>query len=375
MNYTYREKLYIWLSNAFECQARAAWSLISMNGGIEELHEAVVKGKAVYPSSFRAEKRARVRQLASVILIDDYIAGLELNGVYAVTYESKNYPRLLKGIYDPPLVLYCRGKGNWEDLSLAFSIIGTRRCTEYGEKVAKMFGEALVSKGMTIVSGLAYGGDAYAAQGALKAKNSSLPTIAVLGQGVCVPKYDSTSRLMEEIMEKGIIISEMLPYSKPSKYSFPLRNRIISGLGEGLLVVEAAEKSGTMITVNSALEQGRMVFAIPGRITDVMSTGTNGLLRKGIAQAVYDPMEILEYFGCESEGLVIQKEINKKDELIKEMGVEQQKLYELLKMGEKSFDSLFEVSDLSGEDLNLYLTELEFSGLIKQLPGRVYSIE
>ncbi len=374
MNLTTADKLFVWLSQCFECSPKQAMDLVEANDGIEQLHKNVSLGKIVSNRELSKDKYALLTNNSPIPLIEDYIELLNRNGVFPLTIANDLYPNLLREIYDPPLVLYCRG--NYESLneSFLFSVIGSRHCTEYGEQMTKYFSSQLAQGGMTVVSGLAYGCDAYASRAALDSANSALPTVAVLGQGVCVRKNDSTAKLMDEIVQRGLVISEMLPFSKATRYSYPMRNRIISGMSNGLLVVEAGSKSGTMITANAAVDQNRMVFAVPGRLTDMMSTGTNNLLQMGMAQPVYGPEDIFEYYRMNFHGVSLKENIEDAEKMRQKMTTEQKLVYDLLIHGEKSFDSLCELSGWSVEKLNLCLTEMEFSGLIKQLPGRVYSV-
>ena len=366
MNYSFKEKLYIWLSNVFECSAVSAHALVDANGGIVELYEAVRKGTEIFPNRISLEKREKLRLLAPMQQIDDFISGLESNCVRALTFASDDYPELLKCIYDPPLVLYSRGCGDINNMSLPFAIIGSRNCTDYGESMSALFGETLARNGFTIVSGLAYGCDAMASVGALKADGNPLPTVAVLGQGVCVDKNDSTARTMNKILERGLVLSELLPHSRAFKGSYPMRNRIISGLSQGLLVVEAGLRSGTMITANAAMEQGRMVFALPGRITDRMSQGTNQMLKNGTD-------DILEYFGITDISYEKNNRAASEDNAFKNLSPSAKKLYLALQKGERPFDTLCETTGITAAELNSYLTEMELMGLITQLPGRVYT--
>lgn len=374
MNLTITDKLFVWLSQCFESSPRQAMDLVEANGGIEQLHRNVSSGKLVSNRELSRDKYALLTNNSPMPLIDDYIELLSRNGVFPLTMANELYPDLLREIYDPPLVLYCRGNYEVLNENFLFSVIGSRHCTEYGEQMTKFFSSQLAHGGMTIVSGLAYGCDAYASRAALDSSNSILPTVAVLGQGVCVRKNDSTAKLMEEIIKRGLVISEMLPFSRATKYSYPMRNRIISGISNGLLVVEAGSKSGTMITANAAIDQNRMVFAVPGRLTDMMSAGTNSLLQMGMAQPVYGPEDIFDYYRMDFQGMSLNCEKENVEKMRQNMTQEQKLVYDLLVHGEKSFDSLCELSGWSIEKLNLCLTEMEFSGLIKQLPGRVYSV-
>ena len=367
MVYSEADKLNIWMSIAFEGAARTGKLAAEYNGGINELHSAVLNGNAEL-GKIGPARRSFIRTSASSAYIDDFIAELEKNSIVAVTISDPAYPVLLREIDDPPFVLYERGAAAGQPIESPFAVVGTRHCSDYGRKVALMMGEALASCGVTVISGLAYGCDSYAHEGALAA-NAPFPTAAILGSGVLIDKKDSTQRTMDSILERGMVISEYLPKSLPVKGSFPMRNRIISGISNGVLVVEAGQKSGTMITVDFALDQGRNVFAVPGRITDTLNSGTNEMLRAGMAQPVYSVEDLLDQLGLSGKAVLKSGSVS---DII--LDVNQKMIYELLEQGEKSFDELLEKTALDLENLSLHLTDLEFSGLIKQLPGRVYTV-
>ena len=207
-----------------------------------------------------------------------------------IDIQNKYYPRKLKNIYDPPKELYIIG--NKEILNKpSVAIIGCRECSEYGKRVAQKFAYELSKKEIVIVSGLAKGIDSFVHIGVLYAKGK---TIAVLGSGLDNIYPKENIELAKKIVEYGgCIISEYPVGTKPEKKNFPQRNRIISGLSNGVVVVEASEKSGSLITVDFALEQGRDVFAVPGNILNSTSVGTNNLIKQG-AKLVTNYMEILE---------------------------------------------------------------------------------
>lgn len=373
MEYQQADRDYIRLSIAFEGRAKQANELLRNFDSISELFEAVKNVDSDILTMIKREQAEKLRLTASDVYIDDFISNLEKNGVSALTPNSEAYPTELKYIADPPFVLYARGKCARLQAETPFAIIGARRCSDYGKKVSAHMGCELAKNGVTIVSGLAYGCDSLAAQGALSAAEQKYPTAAILGQGVCTSKTDGTAEIMEAIIENGCVMSEFLPFTRAATYFFPMRNRIISGMSCGVLVVEAGEKSGTMITANCALEQGRTVYAVPGRITDRMSFGTNELIRKGMAEPVFSAEDLLFHLG-------IDPECSKKSELrgrgsseLKLTG-NQKILFDLIELGEKNFDEICELTQLPVEVLNLHLTELEFSGLIKQLPGRIYTL-
>ena len=216
-----------------------------------------------------------------------------------VGIEDKEYPSLLKEIDNPPICIYIIGRKDiLNEANIA--IVGSRDATEYGKYVAKDFAHKLCCNGFNVVSGLARGIDSYAHIGAINAKGK---TIAVLGNGLDTIFPKENKKIAEEIINLGgCIISEYPLGTKPLRENFPARNRIISGLCNGVLVVEAKPKSGTMITVDFALEQGRDVFVIPGNIDSVNSIGTNELIRQG-AKLVTNPEEIIEEYKIENDVL------------------------------------------------------------------------
>ncbi len=207
-----------------------------------------------------------------------------------VSIDDEKYPQLLKQIYDPPQELYCIG--NIDLLNVpAIAIVGCRNMSKYGEKIAKIFSEGISKEGITIVSGLAKGIDKVAHENSYKTIGK---TIAVLGSGLDIMYPKENEELFNKIIDNGgLIISEFPMGTKPNKENFPKRNRIISGLSKGVIVIEAKKKSGTMITVNHALDQGRDVFVVPGNIDSINSTGTNELIKEG-AKMVTSYKEVLD---------------------------------------------------------------------------------
>ena len=214
---------------------------------------------------------------------------LESKGIGVTTLADEDYPQRLRTIPDAPKVIYYRGNLALTEEEITIGIIGTRRPTYYGVAMAGQFAAELSQMGMVVISGLALGIDEKSHRAALDAGGK---TIAVLGCGVdiCYPQNNMASFL--EICEKGLLLSEYEPGYPPLRNNFPARNRIISGLSDGLLVVEAAMQSGTLITADCALEQGKEVFAIPGRASDLLSKGTNSLIKQG-AMLVDAPIDIV----------------------------------------------------------------------------------
>jgi DNA processing protein len=214
------------------------------------------------------------------------------NRVDIITYGDKRYPQRLKTIIDPPIVLYCLGHFPDFNSSLSIGVVGTRKMSEYGKRSAYRIGYELASAGAIVVSGMALGIDGTAASGALSAGGR---TVAVLGCGISVVYPKEHKRLMGEIVKHGAVITEYAPTEPPHGHNFPKRNRIISGLSHGVLVIEGESSSGAMITARRAIEQGRQVFAIPGQIDDASSDGPNELIREG-AYTVLCTDDILTHY-------------------------------------------------------------------------------
>ena len=210
-------------------------------------------------------------------ILNYHIKYMKENNIKIININEREYPQALKEIYDPPISLYV--KGNIEKLNNKnIGIVGCRECTTYGKKSAEYFAYNLSKQNINIVSGLAKGIDSYAHLGSLNTGN----TIAVLGNGLDMIYPKENLELANEIVKRGgTIISEYPCGTKPDKMKFPARNRIISGISSGIIVIEAKEKSGTLITVDFALEQGREVFVVPGNINSINSVGTNDLIKQG----------------------------------------------------------------------------------------------
>lgn len=207
-----------------------------------------------------------------------HIAYMNNNKIDIITIEDEEYPTILKQIYDPPISLYI--KGNKKIINnKSIGIVGCRQATEYGKSAAKYFAYNLAHQGINIISGLAKGIDSYSHIGTICAKGI---TIAVVGNGLDTIYPKENENVVKEIIKTGgAIISEYPLGTKPDKINFPARNRIISGMSQGIIVIEAKEKSGTLITVDFALEQGREVFVVPGNINSINSVGTNRLIKQG----------------------------------------------------------------------------------------------
>lgn len=237
----------------------------------------------------------------------------EKKGISLCGINDKDYPESLKNIYNPPLLLFYKGRLRPDVPRLA--MVGSRKCSPYGRAVASRLSAEVAAAGITIVSGAAYGIDTEAHKGALTTGR----TVAVLGCGPDIAYPSSNRRLLQEILEKGVIISEYVPGTKPLPAFFPARNRIISGLCQGTLVVEAAMHSGSLITASFAIEEGRNVYAVPGGIFSDTSKGCNKLIQQG-AILVQEAEDILREYGLETMADRpkdnIQENLSREDRLI-----------------------------------------------------------
>lgn len=235
---------------------------------------------------------ARILAARAEIDAEEEIAICEQHNIDILTESDDEYPRLLREIHDPPGVLFCRGKLLPED-ALSIAIVGTRHATHYGQQQAERLAAGLARAGLTVVSGMARGIDAAAHRGALSAEGR---TIGVLGSGVLNVYPPEHAQLAEEVTRSGLLLSEIPPRRQPMSGTFPQRNRLITGLSLGVVVVEAAQQSGALISARHAMEQGREVFAVPGRIDSRMSRGCHQLIRDG-AKLVESVDDILEELG------------------------------------------------------------------------------
>lgn len=279
---------------------------------------------------------------------------------WVLTFLDVSYPKNLKNIYDPPMVLYVRGNILPED-DIAIAVVGSRLASFYGLETAGRFGYELASRGITVVSGLARGIDSSAHKGALKAKGR---TLAVLGSGIANIYPEEHKELAEKISESGAIISEYPMATIPDKGNFPKRNRIISGLSQGVVCVEAAEKSGALITCDIALEQNREVFAVPGKVDSRTSKGANKLIKEGakLIQTVDDILEELDLEGLRDKCPAIN--------LAPKLDKEESLVYNLLSSEPMHIDDLCEKSNIGLARISSILLNLEIKKFVRQLAGK-----
>ncbi len=282
-----------------------------------------------------------------------------------ITILDDDYPKCLKEIYDPPIYLFLRGTLTSQD-SRSLALIGTRYPTDYGKSVANKFASAFARNGFTVISGLAVGIDSIAHRAALDAGGR---TLAVLGSGIDIIYTDPHGKLYPRILENGAILSEEWLGTYPAAENFPKRNRIISGLSLGVVIVESDHKGGSMITAKYAIEQNRDVFAVPGSIFSQKSNGTNALIRDCYAKLALSPDDVMsDYSQYSPQPHSLLEQMNQLPNLTDE----EQKVYSLLSHEPIHIDTLAEHSGLDVSDILILLFELELKGVVRQLPGKMF---
>lgn len=290
-----------------------------------------------------------------------------------VTWDEPQYPQLLREIYDPPPLLYV--KGNAELLNRhAISIVGTRRPTPYGNQIAERLARDLANCGLVVVSGLARGIDACAHKGALSSTRGG--TVGILGCGVDVTYPKENRKIFAEIEERGAIISEFPLGTFPAPQNFPIRNRMIAGMARGVVVVEGAQYSGSLITARLAMECGREVFAVPGNVTQPAAFGPNQLIKQG-AKLVTGWEDVIEELPTPIRAELVPVETTSGDErasLVEQsLGPAGKTLYAMLEVDSaRHVDDLVERSGMSSSEVLSSLFELEMKGLVQQLPGKQF---
>ncbi len=302
------------------------------------------------PEHFSGQEEQRIREIGGKILI----------------HGDSGYPPSLLQIADPPPVLYLVGTLTKED-RLAFSIVGSRAASTQGRLNAETIAGKLAGLGLTIVSGLAMGIDTWAHQGALMAGGR---TIALLGCGLDHPYPKYNRDLRERIAEHGALVSEFPLGAPPLPMNFPRRNRLISGISMGTLVVEAAKKSGSLITAKFALDQGRDVFAIPGNIRSPLSSGVNALIKKG-AKLVERVEDIIEEFPDEVRKYLMLHE-TKIEVRLEGRDREERLILKLIHKEPVHIDELTRDTSMAPAAISSLLMKLEMKGLVRQLPGKLF---
>ncbi|NOY82251.1 MAG: DNA-protecting protein DprA [Kiritimatiellaeota bacterium] len=298
---------------------------------------------------------------------------VERAGVQIVTREDEAYPELLRQIHDPPLVLYVRGRPETLNCPNSIAIVGTRRPTTYGLRMAEILSIAAVAAGWTVVSGLALGIDTAAHEAVTRHDGR---TLAVLGSGLGRVYPQQNLPLARKICDQGALISELPLQAPPDRRNFPMRNRIVSGLSAGTVVVEAGTRSGALITAAQALEQGRQVFAVPGRADSPQARGCHALIKDGarLVESFADVLDEFSGFGAHLRPAPLPKTSPPAERETPGAGLQlsglERKLLELIAEGEEGIDSLIVRTGEPTASVLGALVMLEIQRLVKQLPGK-----
>ncbi len=375
------KKIYnIWLSQAPGITPRGAWYLYKKYASIEKIYQMpraeivdfFQSIEGTLGSGFIRNHDAQEweRYKDKITEVEKYYEKISKKNVQVLTPDQEIFPKRLREIDDCPIVLYAKGKVDFS--KPAIGIVGSRRASDYGKAMARYFAKELARFGINIVSGLAYGIDVNAHIGCIE---EGYNTTAVLGGGLhaCYPKRHE--KYFNEIQQMGSVLSEE-PYGrKVEPYMFPKRNRIISGISEGVIVIEAAKKSGSLITSDFALEQGREVFSVPGRLFDTLSEGSNALIKQG-AKAVFDVDDVLNEL---SE--YVQKQVGQKEDSEKKLEEIEKIVYSCISYdpvhmeqilqqlhGQKSNECM-----LRQDEIMMILLKLELKGFIEKKSGCYYT--
>ena len=290
-----------------------------------------------------------------------------------VNWSEPEYPQTLLQIYDPPVLLYVRGDAGVLNQP-SISIVGTRRPTLYGTQMAERLGREIAARGLVVVSGMARGIDAIGHQGAMAVNGRA---VGVLGTGVdvCYPKENK--KLYEKVLERGAIVSEFPLGTHPAPENFPVRNRIVAGMPLGVVVIEGAQYSGSLITARLAMEFGREVFGVPGNVTQPVSFAPNQLIKQG-AKLVTNGEDVVEELPTPVRAALVQAEQPEAEQrnllLAASLNTSEKKVYELLSTDEsRHIDDIVERSGLNSSEVLATLFDLEMKGIVRQLPGKQFS--
>ncbi|MHB8410816.1 MAG: DNA-processing protein DprA [Candidatus Acidiferrales bacterium] len=351
--------------------ARMAGKLLRAFGSPEAIFNASLTSLEAHQLPAAVAQAIHSRQPLSAAAKE--LAQAEAAKCSLVTWDEPQYPQLLREIYDPPPLLYV--KGNAELLNRhAISIVGTRRPTPYGNQIAERLARDLADRGLVIVSGLARGIDACAHKGALSSVRGG--TIGILGCGIDVIYPKENRKIFAEIEERGAIISEFPMGAFPAPQNFPIRNRLIAGIARGVVVVEGAQYSGSLITARLAMESSREVFAVPGNVTQPVAFGPNQLIKQG-AKLVTGWEDVIEELPTPIRAELFPVETTDgaaRASLVEQsLGASEKTLYAMLEVDSaRHVDDLVEHSGMSSSEVLSSLFELEMKGLVQQLPGKQF---
>jgi len=320
----------------------------------------LVRVKGIDISLAAAIPREIDRQFA-----DNQLSRAEKAGVDVITLWDDDYPDLLKKIYDPPPLLFVSGKLDPRD-AFSIAVVGTRKPSPYGQKTAASLAAALTGLGLTVISGLARGIDTIAHLTALDARGR---TLAVIGSGIDIPYPPENRDLMRRIAHSGAVLSEFPMGTKPDAPHFPRRNRIISGLALGAVIVESLEDGGAMITATTSLDQNREVFAVPGSVFEKRSSGPHKLIREGQATLINSVEDIVDELQVKLRPILKRDRVQRP---LPPLTLFEQTVHGLLGDDPMHIDAISDRARMSTPDTLVSLLSLEFKGLVKQLPGKMF---
>ena len=343
--------------------AKLTKRLIERFGGMKDAWNAT-RDELISIGGFNREFVEDFISKRNAVNIESQLTALKRSGVLAIPYTHQLYPHRLREIHDPPSVLFVNGNLYESDFLHAIAVVGTRDPSSYGQKLAKDVARGLSQSGASVVSGMAIGVDSLAHWGAIEGGGRTIAVVAT-GPDLCYPT--SNKRLMTAIMDgHGIIVSEYFPGTTAEKWHFPARNRIVSGIVSGIVVVEAAESSGALITARLGFEQNRDVFAFPGRVDSRMSAGTNKLIADLQARLITGHKDVLD--GLEW----VPTKVREMTTVVELFGREKE-IYEMLSNEPTHFDVLCHQSGMNAGEMSSTLTMLELAGVIARHPGDWYA--
>ncbi|WP_316768189.1 DNA-processing protein DprA [Pedobacter frigiditerrae] len=298
---------------------------------------------------------------------EKHIAFIEKHGIQVLFYADDNYPKRLRNCYDAPLLLYYKGTADLNHKRIV-SVVGTRNATAYGKMLCKQLAEVLKPYDVIIMSGLAHGIDSAAHKESLAFE---IPTVGVLGHGLDRIYPAVHKELTQKMVHNGGLLTEFLPGTNPDRENFPKRNRIIAGIADVTVVVEASLKGGALITAELANSYNRDVYAFPGRVNDEFSEGCNFLIKTNRAALINNPMDLIYYLGWDDE---ISKKPEIQVQLPLDLTKDEERIYLILKENQLSIDELSLAVNIAQSKLAIILLTLEMQGIIISLPGKVYKV-
>lgn len=345
----------------------SARNLIAYCGGAQAVFEATPSRLARIPGIGQKISHA-IKAKDTLLQAEKELKFCEKEGIEILSYLDEAYPHALKHAHDGPLVLFKKGTVDY-NAQPNLAIVGTRKATEYGRKQCEVFARYFAERGIHVVSGLAYGIDITAHRASLQAGGM---TTAVLGHGLDQVYPKSHYRKAIEMTQQGSLLTEYPSGSAIDPGNFPARNRIISGLCQGVVVIEAAEKGGALITARFAFDQNREVFAVPGRVGDPYSVGCLKLIRDQVAKCVLHPEEILQELDIAWEANRSEQLTLSLDQPVEVLNEDEGKVLTFLNRGDAVIDSIAMHTRMPISQLNSMMLGMEFRGLVKQLPGKKY---